>query len=121
MTEYLAPIMWVADANAAVTWYERLGFVKEWEHRYADEATVTRRQAGLAPRPLTRTTRGAIRRTEGVVQRTGHPHDHDDADAHGDAKRCEHVGRLRIGRQQGTSSRRRHRTHHSSSMSEVPR
>lgn len=34
MTEYLAPIMRVADANAAVTWYQRLGFVKEWEHRF---------------------------------------------------------------------------------------
>jgi hypothetical protein len=34
MTEYVAPIMRVADANAAVTWYERLGFVKEWEHRF---------------------------------------------------------------------------------------
>ena len=71
-------------------------------HRHADQATVTRRQAGLAPRPLTRTTRGAIRRTEGVVQRTGHPHDHDNADTHGNANRCEHVGRLRVGRQWGT-------------------
>ena len=34
MTEYVAPIMRVADANAAVTWYEWLGFVKEWEHRF---------------------------------------------------------------------------------------
>jgi hypothetical protein len=34
MTEYVAPIVRVADANAAVTWYERLGFVKEWEHRF---------------------------------------------------------------------------------------
>jgi hypothetical protein len=28
---------------------------------------------------------------EGVVQRTGHPYDHDRADAHGDASRCEHA------------------------------
>jgi catechol 2,3-dioxygenase-like lactoylglutathione lyase family enzyme len=34
MTEYLAPIMRVADANAAVAWYQQLGFVKEWEHRF---------------------------------------------------------------------------------------
>ncbi len=34
MTEYVAPVMRVADANAAVIWYERLGFVKEWEHRF---------------------------------------------------------------------------------------
>jgi hypothetical protein len=33
---------------------------------------------------------------KGVVQRTGHPHDHDNADAHGNANRCEHVGHLRV-------------------------
>ena len=26
--------MRVADANAAVAWYARVGFVKEWEHRF---------------------------------------------------------------------------------------
>ena len=34
MTEHVAPILRVADANAAVAWYEQLGFVKEWEHRF---------------------------------------------------------------------------------------
>ena len=34
MPEHLVPIMRVADADTAVTWYERLGFVKEWEHRF---------------------------------------------------------------------------------------
>ena len=34
MTESLAPIMRVADANVALAWYQRLGFVKEWEHRF---------------------------------------------------------------------------------------
>lgn len=34
MAEELAPILRVADAEAAVAWYARLGFVKEWEHRF---------------------------------------------------------------------------------------
>lgn len=34
MTEYLAPIMRMADASVAVAWYRRLGFVKEWGHRF---------------------------------------------------------------------------------------
>jgi len=34
MTEHLAPILRVADADAAVAWYQQLGFVKEWEHRF---------------------------------------------------------------------------------------
>lgn len=34
MTEYLAPILRVTDAQAAVIWYQQLGFVKEWEHRF---------------------------------------------------------------------------------------
>ncbi len=29
------PILRVADAQAAVEWYGRLGFVMEWEHRFA--------------------------------------------------------------------------------------
>jgi hypothetical protein len=37
-----------------------------------------------------------MRRTEGVVQRTRHPHDHDRTDAYGNASRCEHVGHLRV-------------------------
>ena len=34
MGEEVIPILRVADAAAAVTWYERLGFTKEWEHRF---------------------------------------------------------------------------------------
>lgn len=28
------PILRVADADVAVKWYERLGFAKQWEHRF---------------------------------------------------------------------------------------
>ncbi|MBL6279370.1 VOC family protein [Micromonospora fiedleri] len=35
MVEHLAPVLRVADAEASVRWYERLGFVKQWEHRFA--------------------------------------------------------------------------------------
>ena len=28
------PILRVADAAAALSWYERLGYTKEWEHRF---------------------------------------------------------------------------------------
>ena len=34
MAEHLAPILRVADANAAAEWYGKLGFVREWEHRF---------------------------------------------------------------------------------------
>lgn len=34
MVEQLAPVLRVADARSAVDWYEQLGFVKEWEHRF---------------------------------------------------------------------------------------
>lgn len=34
MDEYIVPIMHVTDAAVAVAWYERLGFVKEYEHRF---------------------------------------------------------------------------------------
>ena len=34
MSESLAPILRVDDAEAAVEWYQQLGFVKEWEHRF---------------------------------------------------------------------------------------
>ena len=37
MREHLAPILRVADANAAVGWYAQLGFRKEWEHRFEPE------------------------------------------------------------------------------------
>src|SRR5262249_30674820 len=35
MTTEVIPIVRVADAEVAVAWYERLGFTKEWEHRFA--------------------------------------------------------------------------------------
>ncbi|MGW8952370.1 glyoxalase superfamily protein [Streptomyces sp. NPDC055709] len=28
------PVLHVADAATAVSWYERLGFTKQWEHRF---------------------------------------------------------------------------------------
>ncbi|WP_030157341.1 glyoxalase superfamily protein [Glycomyces sp. NRRL B-16210] len=34
MDEQAIPILRVADATAALPWYERLGFLKQWEHRF---------------------------------------------------------------------------------------
>ncbi|MGW5643971.1 glyoxalase superfamily protein [Saccharopolyspora sp. NPDC003752] len=34
MNEEVIPILRVADAAAAVAWYERLGFAAQWEHRF---------------------------------------------------------------------------------------
>ncbi|MER6158213.1 glyoxalase superfamily protein [Streptomyces sp. NPDC001868] len=34
MHEEVIPILNVADAAAAVAWYERLGFGSRWEHRF---------------------------------------------------------------------------------------
>ena len=34
MDEDVIPILRVADAAAAVAWYERLGFARQWEHRF---------------------------------------------------------------------------------------
>ncbi|WP_151769934.1 glyoxalase superfamily protein [Streptomyces abyssomicinicus] len=34
MDEEVIPILRVGDVAAAVAWYERLGFAKEWEHRF---------------------------------------------------------------------------------------
>ncbi len=31
----VVPILRVADADRAVEWYGRLGFVREWEHRFS--------------------------------------------------------------------------------------
>jgi catechol 2,3-dioxygenase-like lactoylglutathione lyase family enzyme len=32
--EEVVPVLYVEDAGRAVSWYERLGFVKEWEHQF---------------------------------------------------------------------------------------
>lgn len=37
MDEHLAPVLRVADADASARWYERLGFVKQWEHRFGPD------------------------------------------------------------------------------------
>jgi catechol 2,3-dioxygenase-like lactoylglutathione lyase family enzyme len=37
MTESLQAILRVADTDRAVAWYARLGFTKEWEHRFAPD------------------------------------------------------------------------------------
>ncbi|MFF2556883.1 glyoxalase superfamily protein [Nocardia sp. NPDC058058] len=34
MHEEVIPVLRVADAAAALPWYERLGFTKQWEHRF---------------------------------------------------------------------------------------
>ncbi|WP_067474353.1 glyoxalase superfamily protein [Actinomadura hibisca] len=34
MDEEIIPILRVADAAVAIGWYERLGFTKQWEHRF---------------------------------------------------------------------------------------
>jgi hypothetical protein len=34
MDEEVVPILRVANAATSVAWYERLGFRKEWEHRF---------------------------------------------------------------------------------------
>ncbi|MFB8247589.1 glyoxalase superfamily protein [Streptomyces sp. NPDC055952] len=34
MDEDVIPILRVEDAAAAVAWYERLGFSRQWEHRF---------------------------------------------------------------------------------------
>jgi predicted enzyme related to lactoylglutathione lyase len=37
MAEQLVPILKVADTARSVEWYARLGFAKEFEHRYSEE------------------------------------------------------------------------------------
>lgn len=37
MDEEVIPILRVEDAAAAVAWYERLGFARQWEHRFKPE------------------------------------------------------------------------------------
>src|SRR3954452_25275113 len=34
MDEEVVPVLYVEDAPRAVSWYERLGFAKEWEHQF---------------------------------------------------------------------------------------
>jgi catechol 2,3-dioxygenase-like lactoylglutathione lyase family enzyme len=34
VAEEVIPVLRVADAARAVTWYERLGFEKQWEHQF---------------------------------------------------------------------------------------
>jgi catechol 2,3-dioxygenase-like lactoylglutathione lyase family enzyme len=34
MQEEVVPVLRVDDAGGAVVWYQRLGFVKEWEHQF---------------------------------------------------------------------------------------
>ncbi|MFR9780616.1 glyoxalase superfamily protein [Micromonospora sp. MS34] len=37
MSERLAPVLRTRDADAAATWYARLGFTRQWEHRFAPD------------------------------------------------------------------------------------
>src|SRR5262249_35179234 len=34
MDEEVVPVLYVEDAARAVTWYQRLGFEKQWEHQF---------------------------------------------------------------------------------------
>jgi catechol 2,3-dioxygenase-like lactoylglutathione lyase family enzyme len=34
MTEQITPILHTGDAEAAAVWYARLGFARQWEHRF---------------------------------------------------------------------------------------
>ena len=34
MDEEVVPVLYVEDADRAVAWYRRLGFVKEWAHQF---------------------------------------------------------------------------------------
>ena len=34
MDAEVVPVLHVADTDAAVRWHERLGFTKQWEHRF---------------------------------------------------------------------------------------
>lgn len=36
MPHEVIPILRVTDARRAVAWYEQLGFMTEWEHRFGD-------------------------------------------------------------------------------------
>lgn len=51
MEEEVIPILKVADAARAVAWYERLGFTREWGHRFGPDfpafVSMARRKARL--------------------------------------------------------------------------
>ena len=34
MEEQVIPVLYVENAGRAATWYERLGFQKEWQHQF---------------------------------------------------------------------------------------
>jgi catechol 2,3-dioxygenase-like lactoylglutathione lyase family enzyme len=34
LDEEVVPVLYVEDAARALAWYERLGFLKEWEHQF---------------------------------------------------------------------------------------
>jgi catechol 2,3-dioxygenase-like lactoylglutathione lyase family enzyme len=40
MDEEVVPVLHVDDAARAVAWYERLGFIKEWDHQFAPDFRV---------------------------------------------------------------------------------
>jgi catechol 2,3-dioxygenase-like lactoylglutathione lyase family enzyme len=56
--EEVIPILRVGDAAAAAAWYAKLGFVQEWEHRFAPElpafVSVVRHRAGESSMPQSR-------------------------------------------------------------------
>ena len=37
MLDEAIPVLKVADVGRALAWYERLGFVEEWTHRFGDD------------------------------------------------------------------------------------
>jgi catechol 2,3-dioxygenase-like lactoylglutathione lyase family enzyme len=51
LDEEVVPVLYVEDAPRAVAWYERLGFLKEWEHQFEPGlpwfVSVTRGQVRL--------------------------------------------------------------------------
>lgn len=38
--ELITPVIRAQDAEASAAWYARLGFTKDWEHRFAGPASV---------------------------------------------------------------------------------
>ncbi|MFG2064867.1 glyoxalase superfamily protein [Micromonospora sp. NPDC048871] len=93
MDEHLAPALRVADADASARWYERLGFVKQWEHRFAPDLP---RYVGIAragmPRPPSsiRSAAPSWRSTPSPDTGTGWP---PNAPATPSTRSCPHSGR----------------------------